>query len=246
VTGAGRPRGAASGFGSAEEQGDQLTLSIDEGGTGGTQLRLQPMIPSEGHGPFDDPQYLFEPWWPGSRAFLAVDRDSMRLRGEHLADPLEVFPELATIADQARGLPLILEGTLLVLDHDGQPDAELLRRRLEGHEAEAGQPAFVATDLLGAGGRALTSRPLVERRDRLETLLPDGEWCVVGRAWPEEGQAVAEALGSMGLAWMSARRLDGRYRPGPAGDDWLRVPVVPSEPPSRRPILALIQRLPLG
>ncbi|HEV8516753.1 MAG TPA: hypothetical protein VGQ47_03815 [Candidatus Limnocylindrales bacterium] len=236
----------ANGPGPAEESRDQLKLAIEERGSAGAPLRVRPMIPSEGHAPFDDPAYLFEPWWPGSRAFLGVAREGLRLWSEHLADPLEVFPELATIADQARGLPLLLEGTLLVLDPEGQPDAELLRRRLEGHEADVGEPAFVATDLLEAEGRLIGGRPLAERRDRLETLLPDGEWCVVGRAWRDEGQAVAEALGSMGLEWMSARRLDARYRSGPAGDDWLKVPVVPTEPPVRRPILAVIQRLPLG
>jgi hypothetical protein len=48
------------------------------------------------------------------------------------------------------------------------------------------------------------------------------------------------------LAAISARRLDGRWRSGPAGDDWLRLRV--AEPPAvpTRPFLVLLEKLPLG
>ena len=56
---------------------------------------------------------------------------------------------------------------------------------------------------------------------------------------------MAEALGRFGLTAVSARKLDARYRSGPAGEAWLRLPL---EPPAitERPRLALIQRLPLS
>jgi hypothetical protein len=49
----------------------------------------------------------------------------------------------------------------------------------------------------------------------------------------------------MGISGMSARRLDARYRAGPAGEAWLRVPIVADPAPVEPPRLALIQRLPL-
>ncbi|MDQ3871311.1 MAG: hypothetical protein M3301_06830 [Chloroflexota bacterium] len=225
---------------------DQLSLAIDPGDpTGRLPSRVRPMQPSAGDHPFDDADYFFEPWWPGSRTILFVEDGEVRLQAEHLADPLHAFPELAAIARQAAASALILDGTLLVLDERGRPDAELLRRRLEGSGADEGQPAFVATDLLHLDERSLTARPFGERRDRLETILPDGPWCVVGRGYPREGTMVAQALQRMGIEAMSARRLSARYLPGDGGDAWLRLPLVAGPPRQVRPTLTLIQRLPL-
>jgi hypothetical protein len=54
---------------------------------------------------------------------------------------------------------------------------------------------------------------------------------------------VAEALSSLGIEALSARRLAARYRAGPAGGSWLRAPVTPRR--RERPTLALILKLPL-
>jgi bifunctional non-homologous end joining protein LigD len=229
-------------------QGDQLSLAIETTAAGARlPARIRPMQPSTGEGPFDDVDYFFEPWWPGSRAILFLDGADVRIQAEHLADPLAAFPELAAIRGQVREAAVILDGTLLVLDEAGRPDEVLLRQRLASTTTatSVGVPAFVATDLLQLGERSLAARPFGERRDRLETLVPDGEWCVVGRGYRQEGTMVAEALERMGLDAMSARRLSARYQPGEAGDAWLRLPLVPAAPRHERPTLTLIQRLPL-
>jgi len=228
-------------------QGDQLSLAIESSAGARLPARVRPMQPTLGSGPFDDPDYFFEPWWPGSRAILYLDGDELRLEVEHLADPIVAFPELRAIRDQVREQAVILDGTVLVLDEAGRPDLELVRQRLAsaGAKRAPGVPAFVATDLLQLGDRALSGRPFSERRDRLETLVPDGEWCVVGRGYRQEGTMVADALTRMGLDGMSARRLSARYAPGDAGDAWLRLPLVAAEPRHERPTLTLIQRLPL-
>jgi bifunctional non-homologous end joining protein LigD len=230
---------------------DQLSLAIDTSVAGGrVPARVRQMQPSKGDAPFDDDDYFFEPWWPGSRSLLYLDGAELRLETEHLADPLAAFPELTAIRGQVRETAMVLDGTLLVLDEGGRPDAELLRERLASASTQRGgagrgAPAFVATDLLHLGERALTGRPFVERRDRLTTLLPDGEFCVVGRGYRREGTMVAEALARMGLDAMSARRLSSRYVAGDAGDAWLRLPLTPSTTRAERPTLTLIQRLPL-
>ena len=230
---------------------DQLSLAIDASvASGRVPARIRQMQPSTGEAPFDDDDYFFEPWWPGSRSLLYLDGAELRLETEHLADPLAAFPELTAIRGQVRESAMVLDGTLLVLDEAGRPDAELLRERLASASARRGTPArgvpaFVATDLLHLADRSLAPRPFGERRDRLTTLVPDGEFCVVGRGYRREGTMVADALARMGLDAMSARRLSARYVAGDAGDVWLRLPLVPSMTRAERPTLTLIQRLPL-
>lgn len=201
------------------------------------------MEPDLGTAPFDDPDYRFEPWWPGSRVLLFVERGEVRPVIEQLVDPLAAFPELRRVGELLAEDGVIIDGSLLVLDADGRPDAELLRERLAYPEVRNGEAAFVASDLVWAGGVDLTRRPFSERLERLTALLRETDWCMVARGYLGEGLAVADALGSMGLDAMSARHLGSPYRRGPSAGAWFRVPVVAAVAPDRRPTLALIQRL---
>ena len=226
--------------------GDQLDLSIPTAaGVSRLPARLTPMQATPGVAPFDDPSYLFEPWWPGVRALAWVESGRLiRLQAAGLADALTNFAELA---DELPGRlmedAVILDGWLLALDEGGWLDTGLLRRRLAG-DSHAGRPGFVASDLLWTGGESWVRRAFASRRRRLEAVLLDGDRCVVSHALRGEGTLLAEALARFGLDALSARRLDARYRGGPAGEGWLHVPIAPATS-VERPRLALIQRLPL-
>lgn len=223
----------------------QLTLEIDAAPPVTTLPRLTPMSPVAGPAAFDDDEWFFEPWWPGASAIVYVESGEIRLQTEDLADPNAAFPELVGIGGQFVGGRLIVQGTLLVLDDNGWPDAELLRRRLAEGRAQHGSAAFVASDLLWLGSQSLAAQAFEDRRAQLTRQLRDGDNCVVSRGLRAEGVMLAAAAASMGLGEISARRLAGRYRPGTADDAWLRLPVTEVPVPATRPLLTLIQRLPL-
>lgn len=236
-------------------RGDQLRLPLPEvASEGRLPERVRVMEASAADQPFDDPDYFFEPWWPGARTVAFVEDGGLRLQVHGLSDPLAAFPELAELPSQVVGDGLVLDGTVLVLDDEGRPDGELLRRRLEGGAsggplrglatATVGRPAYVVSDLLWEGGVSLTRRTFAVRRERLGAVLPEGDRVIVGRGYPGEGTLVAEALAGLGVDGLSARRLSAAYRGGQGGDAWLRAPITPPEP-RPRPTLALILRLPL-
>jgi bifunctional non-homologous end joining protein LigD len=226
--------------------GEQLGLPIEPtGAPDRLPARILPMQPAEGIGPFDDPAYLFEPWWPGVRATAWVEgHELVRLQAAGLADALGSFAELADeLPERLMDDGTVLDGWLLALDDGGWLDTDLLRRRLSG-DRKAGRPAFVASDLLWSAGTSWQRRSFSARRRRLETVLLDGDRCVVSHALRGDGTLLAEALARFGIEGISARRLDARHRGGPAGEAWLRLPIHPAEV-VERPRLALIQRLPL-
>jgi bifunctional non-homologous end joining protein LigD len=226
--------------------GEQLGLPIEPNGADERlPARILAMQPSEGIAPFDDPAFLFEPWWPGVRATVWVEGHALvRLEAAGLADALVSFAELVDeLPERLMDDGVILDGWLLALDEGGWLDTELLRRRLSG-DRRAGRPAFVASDLLWSGGVSWLRRSFGARRRRLEAVLLDGDRCVVSHALRGDGTLLAEALARFGIEGISARRLDARHRGGPAGDAWLRLPVRPAAI-VERPRLALIQRLPL-
>ena len=153
------------------------------------------MQPSPGVAPFDDRDWLFEPWWPGVRALASVeDGHLVRLQAEGLADALTTFSDLADeLPERLMEDGVVLDGWLLALDDGGWLDSDLLRERLLG-DRHAGRPAFVASDLLWSGGSAWHGRPFAARRERLEAVLLDGDRCVVSHALRGEGTLLAEAL----------------------------------------------------
>lgn len=207
--------------------------------------RVDGMAVTSGEAPFDDDGYFFEPWWPGTRCFAFIEKGGLRLQIDHLADPLAAFPELTVITAQVAGDGVVLEGTLLVLDDEGRPDGELLRRRLGDPEAVGGEGAFVASDALWVDGIDIRGASFQDRRSRLGTLLHDSERCVVSRGVRGEGETLAAAVASLGLDEVSAKCLSGTYRAGAVGDDWLRLPVVETPAAETRPLLVLLNRLPL-
>jgi bifunctional non-homologous end joining protein LigD len=228
----------------------QLTLPLDALG-GGEPAGMAPSLPfplvADGGPPFDDDERFFEPWWPGTPAFLRREGDHLEMRTQHLSDPLQAFPELRSLLPSLAAERLIVEGTLLALDRDGRPDVALLRRRLSGRRGpeDFAEGAFVAADLPWLEGRSLEREPFVERRRQLAQLLAESAHGVLGRGVVGEGRMLARAAASMGLLAISARRLDGRWGRGRLGDERLRLTV--EEPPigPARPFLVLIERLPL-
>jgi bifunctional non-homologous end joining protein LigD len=202
------------------------------------------MQPTEADAPFDDPDYFFEPWWPGVRATALAERGRVRLQVAGLADTDAAFPELGDLPGQLAEDGVAIDGTLLVLDAEGRPDPDLLRARLSGAGPKAGRAAYVAADLLWAGGEPVVKRTFRVRRDWLAAILAPGDRITVGHGYVGDGTLVAEALARLGIDGLSGRRLSARHRAGAAGDAWLRMPVVPAEPRAR-PTLALLLRLPL-
>lgn len=206
------------------------------------------MRPSAGDAPFDDPAYLFEPWWPGIRLLLVCEPGSVSAVADELADPLAAFPELAGIAVDVEATSAVLDGWLLVIDEETRrPDTALLRARLRDPRLRDGCAAFVAADLLSLDGRRLTRRPFRARRSLVESVVRSTDRCAVSRGLPGEGHALAAAVAPLGFTAISARRLDAPYRAGPAGDAWLRLPLAASEAEERPlPSLLVFSRLPLG
>lgn len=225
----------------------QLTLDIVTPTPRAALPGVVPMSPVIGAGPFDDDEWFFEPWWPGAQAIVYVESGKIRLQTDHMADPNPAFRELGSIAGQFAADRLIAHGTLLVLDDDGRPDGELLRRRLagDGEAARLGTPALVVSDLLYVRADSLLNSTFEDRRAQLTRLLRDGDACVVGRGLRTDGTTLADAAAAMGMTHVSARRLSARYRPGATDDGWQKLPVAAAAASPARPFLALLQRLPL-
>jgi ATP-dependent DNA ligase len=172
--------------------------------------------------PFDGDDWLFNVDWEGSRCLLiSAGNGSVRLQGE--TAPLEArFPEVAAAARFAAERPMVLDGSICVLDAQGRPDlAGLARRVVTG---QPGPPAvYLVTDLLRLDGEAMTSRPLLARLAALGQLVPRDSRVQVPDHVVGHGRALASAAAERGLAALLARRQDAHYLAGVASPLRLRI-----------------------
>lgn len=242
---------------------DQLTLPLDATADRLPDLpALRPMLARPLPDAFDSDQHLFEPWWGGTRALVAIgpaDRagsGQVRIIDAEGIDRTAVLPELAGTAVRLAARSAILDGELVVVDADGRADTPALARRLDGKPGRA--VAFLAFDLLHLDGVSLLGQPLVKRREALRRILRPGDEVVAVPAIATEGRALFDAIVAQGLAGMMARQRQGPYLPGIRSRLWRYIPAVAGSVPAAdladapeeaasatAPVLALLNRLPL-
>ncbi len=190
---------------------------------------VPPMLAKIGK-PFDDPVWIFEIKWDGTRALAFIEGGDYRLLNRKKNDSRPRYPEL----DVLRRLPsgTIVDGEIAVLV-DGRPSFHgMLQREQARGEARAKSLArnlpavYVVFDLLYQDDRPLLDRPLSERRERLRELLEAaraGDRIVLSEGVVGEGLAYFEEAGRRDLEGIVAKRLDSRYFPGKRSDAWLKI-----------------------
>ena len=177
--------------------------------------------------PFDRPGWIFELKYDGFRVLAIREGEKARLlsrRGNDLAD---CFPEIVACL---RDLPhMVLDGELVVLDKQGKPDFERLRRRAlikkslnVEHAARAEPAAVFAFDVLLCRGKDVRKLPLLKRKEIVANALRDSQRIRPVQYVGEQGQRLYEAARALNLEGIIAKRQDAPYRAGRT-KDWIKI-----------------------
>jgi bifunctional non-homologous end joining protein LigD len=178
---------------------------------------------------FDSEEHVFEVRWAGIRALAYIEQARLRLVSQSGRDVTAWFPELAGIAGQVSGDGVLLDGEIVALGVNGEPDFAQIAGRLAGGPAGDGAICvYQAYDVLYDSGSSLIDRPLWQRKERLaEALKRSGPALEVSYV-AGEGQALFEAAAERRLPGVVAKLKTSVYRPGERTTDWLEVPVYES------------------
>jgi ATP-dependent DNA ligase len=120
--------------------------------------------------------FLFEPKWDGFRAIVFRNGDEAYIQSRDLRPLNRYFPELERACVERLPKGCVIDGEIVVVGANGL-DFDALQQRLHpaasrvAKLANATPAAFVAFDLLAAGGKSTMQLPQAERRIRLERLL---------------------------------------------------------------------------
>jgi bifunctional non-homologous end joining protein LigD len=183
---------------------------------------IPPMLLTSGAVPRGD-AWSLELKWDGCRAQLRYNGRLICLRTRNGRECSAQFPELAAIADVLGSRRVTLDGELVCLRSDGQPDFARLRHRLTGSARHQHPAMLLVFDVLHLDGRSTRPLPYSERRALIEELALDGPaWRTPGSVVGERPEDFVAWVEELGLEGVVAKRLNSTYIPGRRCTAWVK------------------------
>ncbi|WP_287459629.1 DNA ligase D [Sphingomonas sp.] len=164
--------------------------------------------------------WLHEMKYDGYRLLVAVGDGGARA---YTRSGLDWSDRFGGIVDEASSLEVraaLIDGEAVVMDENGRSSFQALQGALKGAPATID---FIAFDLLSLDGEDLTNLPLVERKQKLRYILPEGSARlrysdhIVGN-----GEQLLHSFCDAGLEGVISKRADGRYI-GSRSGGWLKT-----------------------
>ncbi len=166
----------------------------------------------------------------GARIQVHRDGDDVRIFTRQLNDVTARLPE---VVEQVRALPvssIILDGEAIALREDGRPLPFQVTMKRFGRSSQVEEMrrmlpiTDVYFDCLYLDGEELIDRPLSERLDPLDELIPDSAR-VPQLVTSDETEATAFLAGAFerGHEGLMAKSVDSIYAAGNRGSDWLKI-----------------------
>ncbi|MGB3930587.1 MAG: non-homologous end-joining DNA ligase [Sphingobium sp.] len=177
--------------------------------------------------PPDGAHWIHEIKFDGYRQQVRVAAGAVTIWTRNGHDWTARFPE---IVGDASALPdCILDGELVALNRDGEPDFSALRASIS--PGKTGRLIFFGFDVLWRGQDDLRGFALKDRKTILEGLIGGGEAGPRLRRvepLPQGGPAMLAAACRMGLEGIVSKRRDSVYSAG-RSDTWMKAKCRPSQ-----------------
>lgn len=164
-------------------------------------------------------EWLYEVKFDGYRALLLKDGARVRLRSRNDKDMTATYPSIATAGLHLKADQAVVDGEIVAVDENGRPSFQALQHP-SAHRKHA--IVFYAFDLLHLNGRDLTSVPLEQRRAALPDVV-DGSGVLLSIELPGTVHQVIEAVQTLGLEGVIAKRKNSRYTPGDRSPAWVKL-----------------------
>ena len=167
-------------------------------------------------------EWVYEIKYDGYRSIATLDHGKVQMASRNGKDWTKPFERIANALAHVRAQTAVFDGEVAYVKEDGRTDFQMLQNALHGGQG-ASQLVYFVFDLLHLDGEDLRDLPLLERKDKLRTILA-GEKppLMMGDHTSENGAAFFEQACKIGLEGIIAKKADGPYHSG-RGKDWVKV-----------------------
>ena len=163
--------------------------------------------------------WMYEVKFDGYRALVMKEAERLQIRSRNDKDLTRAYPTVAAAGRRLRAEQAVVDGEIVAVDANGRPSFQALQHR-SAHPAYA--IVFYAFDLLHLNGVDLTGTPLHGRRAKLPGVISESG-ILLSSELPGTAQQVIEAVTSLGLEGVIAKRRTSAYTPGDRNDSWLKL-----------------------
>jgi bifunctional non-homologous end joining protein LigD len=169
----------------------------------------------------DGEDWLHELKYDGYRTLIAANGTDVRC---YTRSGQDWTPKFRPIAEAFQAMDMagtLIDGEMVSFTPEGRTDFSTLQKTLK----EGGKLDFFAFDLLIEGGEDITKRPLLERKNRLQTLLddlPKGSVIHYSTHVRGNGAEVFSKVCKAGQEGIVSKKVSAAYR-GERGKTWLKV-----------------------
>jgi bifunctional non-homologous end joining protein LigD len=179
---------------------------------------LRPMLATLTDEPFDNPDWVFETKWDGFRAIAVAGPGHASLYSRNGNDISRKYPSICAALTAIKH-EAVLDGELVALDEHGRSRFQLLQN--VGRNS-AGL-LYCVFDLLYLDGKDLRGKPLLERKQMLEQILPKSRLLLYSAHVAGDGIKAFNRAKRAGEEGVMAKLANGRYHSGQRTREWLKV-----------------------
>lgn len=182
---------------------------------------VKPMLATLVNEPFDDPLWSYEVKWDGYRSIAYINKGDVTLSSRNNKPFTDKYYPVTNALEQWKN-DAVLDGEILVLQHDGRADFSAL----QNWRSEAdGRLVFYVFDILWYNGKNLMELELYQRQLILKQILPTDEDRIRLSQPFSGGIDFFETASRMGLEGIMAKRKDSLYSPDSRNKQWLKIKV---------------------
>ncbi len=179
---------------------------------------LRPMLATLVDAPFDAPDWVFETKWDGFRLIARIDERRVTLYSRSGLIVSETYKPIAKALEKVKR-DAVMDGELVALDKNGVSRFQLLQNALR----TSANLRYCIFDIMFGDGEDLRDLPLLERKKRLQSILPKDPLLTYSEHWPEHGKRLFREAQRLGLEGIMAKRGQSRYLSGVRSKDWLKI-----------------------
>lgn len=171
--------------------------------------KIKPMLANLTDKVFDGEDWLFEVKWDGFRAIAEVDNQKVQLYSRTFQSFNERFSPIVEDLKKLHA-EAIFDGEIVVVDKQGKSSFQSLQNY---QRSAAGYLRYYIFDLLYFKGRDLRDTPLLERKQILQSILPNDSSSALqyGDHIEGKGKKLFEEAEKNGLEGIIAKRKDSPY-----------------------------------
>ncbi len=170
---------------------------------------------------FNNKEFIFEVKWDGYRAIAEWDNEQLKFYSRNGLAFTDKFPSIVRALQKIKH-NVVLDGEIVLLNSEGQPDFQELQH-YDNHQEQ--NLVYYVFDLLFLDQKSVQHLPLIQRKELLKDLLhvtnnPVLKYSdhVVG-----EGKEMYKAAVAKNLEGIMAKKADSLYSIGIRSREWLKI-----------------------